>query len=276
MTPETHVILHAIDYIESHLPEPLSLETVAGACGYSKFHFQRLFQSVVGLTPAAYIRKRRLSEVVRSLDKGEGDITTLAYRWGFNSGENFTRAFHREHGILPTEYRSAENSLVLYEPFEPVLPPLVLQGEPIVRAETALVVYPADTPRPTDFWNRYNAGRFSARLSGGMDTEDYGICRWNPQHGRLDYWIGIRADMAKGDLTGTMKIVIPAGLYIRFVTSPVEQFAFVRTIHRTWAAIPDWLSVHGYGRLDGYEMETYQESSRSFSEEIWIPVVKKQ
>lgn len=37
--------------------------------------------------------------------------------YGFNSKENFMRAFKREHHILPTEYRSAENSLKLYEKY---------------------------------------------------------------------------------------------------------------------------------------------------------------
>ncbi len=271
MTPE---ILYAITYIEAHLPEPLSLEILAHACGYSPFHFQRLFQAEVGLTPAAYVRKRRISEVVRSLDKGEGNIAELAFRWGFNSKENFTRAFRKEHGILPTEYRHAENSLVLYGPFVPDLPALALTGEPMDCGEISLAAYPSPCDVPSDFWNRYNVNRLSARLSGGADVEDYGVCLWNPTANRLDYWIGIRAEFAKGDLADTVRLTIPAGLYIRFVTPPVEQFAFIATVHRTWAAIPDWLTRHGYARLPSYELEIYRESSRTFSEEIRIPVEK--
>ncbi len=274
MAPETATILSAVSYIEDHLAEPLSLDVVAKVCGYSKFHFQRLFQATTGLTPAAYIRKRRISEVVRAMERGEGNITDLAFRYGFNSKENFTRAFRKEHGILPTEYRSAENSLVLCAPFVPDVPPLCLTGEMVTRAEITLTVYPSDTEKPSDFWNRYNVDRLSAKLSGGVDTEDYGVCRWNPVTCRLDYWIGIPSDRAKGDVTGTEVLTIPAGLYIRFQTPPVEQFAFIHTVHCTWAAIPDWLIAHGYGRRDSYEMEIYRESSRTFSEEIWIPVVK--
>ena len=53
----------AIDYIEDNLQNDIDLASCAKSCGYSQYHFLRLFKYVTGITPADYIRKRRLSEI---------------------------------------------------------------------------------------------------------------------------------------------------------------------------------------------------------------------
>ena len=57
-----------ITYIEEHLrddkPGVLDNRTLAQLTGYSEFHFLRIFRKIIGLTPADYIRKRRLTEIV--------------------------------------------------------------------------------------------------------------------------------------------------------------------------------------------------------------------
>ncbi len=51
-----------ISYIEAHLNEKLSLDTVAKAAGYSKYHLHRMFTSTVGMTLHDYIKRRQLTE----------------------------------------------------------------------------------------------------------------------------------------------------------------------------------------------------------------------
>lgn len=60
-------IQRVIDYIETHLKEELNNKLLAKIVGYSEFHFLRLFREAVRLTPADYIRKRRISEIVRRI-----------------------------------------------------------------------------------------------------------------------------------------------------------------------------------------------------------------
>ena len=261
----------AIDYIEAHLPEPLPLEVLAKAAGYSKYHFQRLFLETVHMTPAVYIRRRRISEVVRAMGSGEGSISTLAFAWGFNSKENFTRAFKSEHHILPTEFKSAGNSLKLWDRITLEEPSGMPEGVPVMLEPFRLIVLPSDEAVPSDFWNRYNVGGWSARLSGGVVTEDWGVSLWDPAENRLRYFIGIREEMAQGDLTGTVPLAIPGGMYIRFDTPVVPQFRFIATVQQIWAGVSRWMTEHGYRRTGGYEMEYYTESSRSFTETILIP-----
>ena len=63
---QTH-IKRVIDYIEAHLKDELDNAMLASIAGYSEFHFLRLFREAVRLTPADYIRKRRISEIVRRI-----------------------------------------------------------------------------------------------------------------------------------------------------------------------------------------------------------------
>lgn len=270
-TAKREAVQKAIDYIEAHLPEPLPLDTLARAAGYSKFHFQRLFLETVHMTPAVYIRRRRISEVVRAMEAGEQSISALAFAWGFNSKENFTRAFKSEHHILPTEFKSVGNSLKLWDRIALEEPFVMPEGAPVMLDSFRLIVLPSDEAVPSDFWNRYNVGGWSAKLSGGDVVEDWGVSLWDSAENRLRYFIGIREEYALGDLSGTIPLEIPGGTYIRFDTPPGPQFRFIATVQRTWAGISEWMETHGYRRMAGYELEYYVESSRTFTETILIP-----
>ena len=270
-TAKREAVQKAIDYIEAHLPEPLPLDTLARAAGYSKFHFQRLFLETVHMTPAVYIRRRRISEVVRAMEAGEQSISALAFAWGFNSKENFTRAFKSEHHILPTEFKSVGNSLKLWDRIALEEPFVMPEGAPVMLDSFRLIVLPSDEAVPSDFWNRYNVGGWSAKLSGGEVVEDWGVSLWDSAENRLRYFIGIREEYAHGDLSGTVPLDIPGGTYIRFDTPPGPQFRFIATVQRTWAGISEWMEAHGYRRMPGYELEYYVESSRTFTETILIP-----
>ena len=100
-------IQKAIDYIEEHLKDELDNASLARIAGYSEFHFLRLFKENVRLTPADYIRKRRISEIVRQISTGKSSIADAAFEYGFHSKENFVRAFKREHHIA---YRFSDSS----------------------------------------------------------------------------------------------------------------------------------------------------------------------
>lgn len=266
----------AIDYIEENLTQDIDNAALAKVVGYSEYHFLRVFRKVVGITPADYIRKRRISEIVRCMDREERPISEIAFEFGFNSKENFTRAFKREHHILPTDYKSTQNSLKLYDRLTFELLPFDVRCEIVSLAPFRLVVYPSDEEYTPHFWNKYNTQNRSKILSGGAVTEDFGVCIWNREKRRLDYFIGIRESEAKGDLTGTLTLEIEGGTYAVFDTPPATQFHFVASIHRTWDYIARvWLPENGYRRTGGYELESYIEQSRRYSERIYIPIIKE-
>ncbi len=272
MEYKQHIML-AIRFIEENLRDKIVLADCARAAGYSEYHFLRIFKETTGLTPVNYIRKRRLTEIIKHIQP-DVTISETAFTYGFNSKENFTRAFVAEHHILPTEYKSTLNSLKLYQPlqieavaFEIV--PKMIQLNPFI-----LTVYKSENS-PPNFWNKYNSSKWSRILSGGKVCMDYGVSLLDAKENKLDYFIGIRKENAQGDTTGTMELCIEGGQYAVFTTPTASHHDFVNTIHRTWEYIKcTWLPDSGYYLTNGYEFETYVEESRTFSEKIYIPVNK--
>ena len=104
---------------------------------------------------------------------------------------------------------------------------------------------------------------------------DYGVSVWDRELGKMDYYIGILSSEAHGDLTGTVQLELAGGLYAVFSTPKADKFDFVNRIHATWDFIHrKWLPESGYQRGTGHDFETYQESSREYSEQIFIPIRK--
>ncbi|WP_082651664.1 helix-turn-helix domain-containing protein [Gorillibacterium timonense] len=261
-----------IAYIEENLSQELTLADCARMAGYSDYHFIRVFKYATKLTPADYIRKRRLTEIIKRLDN-EAVISDLAFAYGFNSKENFTRAFAAEHRIRPTEFKAAQSSLKLYEPLQFESVPFSVTPEIRTLDPFTVVAYESDEEDPPSFWNKYNCRKGSKKLSGGMPCTDYGVCIWNHSIGKLDYFIGIRKEHARGDLSDTQEIAISGGRYAVFTTPPSTFYTFVSTIHQTWAFINNkWLPTSGCRSTGGHEFETYTEEARTFREQIHIPL----
>lgn len=268
-------IQKALDYIEENLRNDIDSATPARVAGYSEYHFLRVFRQTVHLTPADYIRKRRITEIVRCVVREKRPISEIAFAYGFNSKENFVRAFKREHHILPTEFRAAQNSLKLYDRLILEEPEFELEATIVTLDAFRLIAYKSDEMYTPHFWNKYNANGWSKKLSGGNTVEDFGAGIWNREQKKLDYYIGIRAADAHGDLSDTVTLDIASGLYAVFDTPPSTHFDFVNTVHRAWDYIGRvWLQENGYERTGGFELESYTEESRKFSEKIYIPIRK--
>lgn len=187
----------AVGYIETHLCEELDVKTLARLSGYSEFHFIRMFRRHVGLTPADYVRQRRLSEVVRRAGARGRPLSDAAFALGFNSKENFSRAFKKTHAVCPAAWRAVNCSLRTLAPFsfDTSAP------QPAVSVRTfggfSLIAYPF-AAEPPHCWNRYNTEKRSVRLSGGAAAEDFGAMRWDAERGRLAYYIGRPAGRREG------------------------------------------------------------------------------
>jgi len=91
-----------MDYIEDHLTDELSLEAIADYAGVSDYHFRKIFFYLSGLTLSEYIKSRKLSEANKDLLNGE-KVTDVAFKYGYQSLDGFTRAFKKWSGYLPSE-----------------------------------------------------------------------------------------------------------------------------------------------------------------------------
>lgn len=113
------VLEHAILYIEQHLTEPIRVEEVARAAGYSYYHLTRQFSAVLGESVGSYIKKRRLSEASKQLLYTDRKIIDIAMEYGFESSEAFSRAFKAVYQTSPASYR--KNRIDLFISAKPQL-----------------------------------------------------------------------------------------------------------------------------------------------------------
>lgn len=101
-------IKKSIEYIENNLDNKIELKELADKAFLSKYHFHRVFHSVVGEPVAEYIRKKRLKEAASELVSTDNKIVDIALKYQFSSQESFTKAFKRIYGVPPREFRTSK------------------------------------------------------------------------------------------------------------------------------------------------------------------------
>ncbi len=93
------------NYIDSHRNEDLSVEQLAELAGFSKYHFERLFKSCMGISCYQYITKRRVMMAQELLGGTDLSVMDIALQSGFFSLSTFNRVFKDINGCSPTEFR---------------------------------------------------------------------------------------------------------------------------------------------------------------------------
>lgn len=104
------------DYIDQHLNEPITMHQLANAAGYSLWHAARLFKELLGKAPFEYIRSVRLSQAAVRLQNNQTKVVDVAFDFVFDSHEGFTRAFSKQFGLPPSQYRREKPELNLFLP----------------------------------------------------------------------------------------------------------------------------------------------------------------
>ena len=104
------------DYIHDHLSEEISMADLAKAASFSPWYARRIFIRYLGMTPAVYIRRLKLSRSALRLRDESGQILDVAMDMGYGSVDGYQRAFRREFGINPKEYSSSPIPVWLFTP----------------------------------------------------------------------------------------------------------------------------------------------------------------
>lgn len=90
---------------ETELDRPLRVADMASAVGLSLFHFSREFRRVAGVSPYAYIRRRRIARSALLLAGSKMPIEEIARIVGFKTHAHFSGAFLKTVGMTPRTYR---------------------------------------------------------------------------------------------------------------------------------------------------------------------------
>jgi AraC family transcriptional regulator len=93
------------DWMAGHVAEEFSLERLAAQAGLSKFHFQRLFKTAVGVSPSQYLIDLRVNEARRLLRETKMSVIDVALEVGYANPSHFAQLFRRETGLSPSNYR---------------------------------------------------------------------------------------------------------------------------------------------------------------------------
>jgi AraC-like DNA-binding protein len=104
---EPNIIDKVTRYCLEHLDEPIGVEEMSQAAGYSRFHFSRLFHKYQGDSPASFLRELRLQKALQLLQTDRLKIKAIAERCGFQSASYFARAFQKKFGCYPRAFKES-------------------------------------------------------------------------------------------------------------------------------------------------------------------------
>ena len=111
LTSDASLYSKLVEYIEEHLEEDLSLEKLSEEFYVSKYHIAHVFKDNIGLSIHQYITKKRLSKCQEAI-RADMNVTDVYHMYGFGDYSSFYRAFKKEYGISPKEYRDIQVEIV--------------------------------------------------------------------------------------------------------------------------------------------------------------------
>ncbi|MBO4470429.1 MAG: AraC family transcriptional regulator [Clostridia bacterium] len=273
------MINHAIEYMEDHLTDDISLADIAKSVHLSAFHFQRAFSMLTEMSPTEYLRKRRLSQAGAELTDGKGKVIDVALKYGYDSPESFTKAFTRFHGSSPMQVKNGSSIRFMNR----YTLRITIDGGCIMEykiekwdAVDLLVHTGSFHPETSEkeipaFWNAYYANEDLKKIPAYL-----GICaQQKADSDEFTYGIGCKASDVEGIPEGFEILHVPEYTWAVFkCVGPVPK-----AIQAMWDKIyREWLPVADYELIPDYDIENYlpgNTSSPNYVSEICIPVRKK-
>lgn len=130
-------LLRVIDYMHEHIGENLDVNTLAEVACMSPYHFHRIYRQMAQETVNATVRRLRLQAAASDLIRTDTSLESIALKMAYSSQEAFSRAFLKEFGETPGEYRNNKHlSKTVWTPFVAMLPAGSL---PILSKEQSLM-----------------------------------------------------------------------------------------------------------------------------------------
>jgi AraC family transcriptional regulator len=102
-----HKVRRAVEHIEAHLGEDLTLCDIARELAMSPGHFAHAFRQTVGIPPHQYVVNRRIERAKSLLRDSDMPISHIAQRIGCSNPSCFSFLFRRATGVTPGGYRKS-------------------------------------------------------------------------------------------------------------------------------------------------------------------------
>lgn len=98
-------VAKSIEFMKSHLSEPLKIATLAALVNLSRSHYTTSFKRVTGYAPLSYLNHLRMQRAVQLLNTTDLSIKRISNQLGFSDQFYFSRAFRKMHNHSPSEHR---------------------------------------------------------------------------------------------------------------------------------------------------------------------------
>lgn len=276
-------ISRAIDYIEKNLTEDITVQDVADYAYISTFYFQRGFSIICGYSVSEYIKNRRLSLAGSELLNTDQKIIDIAFKYGYDSPDAFTKAFTRFHGITPSSVRKGGR----IREFTPLKINLILRGgytmEYRIEEKEAFKViglkdnfkYESANQDIPEFWKKFFMKNIFHKIK-----PKYAV-NIDRNSNSFDYMIGDEYHSELRTSKDFEVIEIPKFTWAVFSCigpSNVKMPEINERIFKEW--LPN---SNDYEIAEGYNIEMYSNpddykkgaNDEKYYSEVWIPVRKK-
>lgn len=268
-------IQKAIDYIEENLEEEINYENVAKQIGMSSYYFHRIFSAIVGVSPAEYIRNRRLTCAAEDLTRNNCNILDIALKYRFESNEAFTRAFTKFHGILPKMAKQKGSEL---RAFSRVKLDFKIDGGNILNyriedkeefeIEAIIKNFSIETKsKIPEFWNEIKESGKLKEISKDFTRCTLGVCIGESNSKEYKYGIGIKITDSDEKNSESEIIKVAKSKWIVFKCKGQKA----EDINELWSRIyKEYFITSEYKQSMNIDFELYDKKDT----EIWIPICK--
>jgi len=279
----------SIDFLEDHLQTNFKIEDAAKQANVSVFHFQRIFMVLTDMSVMEYVRQRRLTLAAEELVITNQKVIDVAFKYGYETPEAFTKAFKRQHGMSPSEARSSKkgltsyNRLVISVKLKGAYPMKVrIEEKPAFQIMGVTRRFNCDTGENKreipKMWGEVHANSVDdelLKLNTGELKGLLGVCKMiDVSTSQMEYWIATAYEGVEVP-TNFETMEIPDATYAIFeVVGPMPH-----AIQTMWEKIySEWFPSSSYRPSGSAEMEVYTNDNAykaDYYSEIWIPVVAK-
>ena len=238
-------------YIKEHLSEDITINNLAKEVSFSASYVRRLFEKHLGMTPAVYIRRLKLSESALKLRDEKCQILDIAMEMGFGSVDGYQRAFRKEFGCNPKEYSSSPVPIWLFTPY-----PIEIEERKVsIMSETRTVfIQVIEKParkviikrgiKATEYWSYCEEVGCDVwgLLKSIKSISGEPVCLWLPKHLRNpqsnEYVQGVEVEADyDGDIPEGFEIIgLPASTYLLFRGEAFEEENYAEAIGEIWKA----------------------------------------
>jgi AraC family transcriptional regulator len=287
-------VLRVLLYIQQHLDEAMSVDSLAEIANISPYHFHRLFSGMVGEPLLVHVRRLRIERAALHLKSTERGISQIAFDAGYETHEAFTRAFKSFFKVAPSKYR-AENRLVpkteapsgvhynadgWIDSFHPVTEGVTKVNVEVIQREEKRVAFVRHVGAYNlcgQAWEKLMSWASPKGLCN-KDSEGLGVCYDDPdvtEPDRIRYDACLVIDDSVVEEEGIGIQTIQGGTYAKMIH--VGPFEGLHDVYKSFYAT--WLPESGYEPGDGPTIEIMTQDPckvepKDYVTEIYVLLTK--